>query len=159
MSERDSSTELVDLEAEKQVEEIIKQVEAPPQVKERIRQSLSMTFMAMTKFERSPTVSPESLKILTDFLSKDSDNNKELALREIESNDKLQISENEQEKEKQDHFIWTSKLLHLSAVTVGLSILIFAGYLIITGNSSLGEKMITHGLAFVAGMGVKRMIS
>jgi len=157
VSDHDLSRDLVESEAEKQVEEIINQVNPPPQIREKLRETLVM-FMA-GRFDGRPSLPPESLQILTGFLEKDSDNNKELALREIESNEKLGLKESQREDVNQAHSIWVSKLLHASGVIIGAAILLFSGYLILNGNQDLGMKVISHGLAFMAGMGIKKMIS
>ena len=157
----DSIKEVCCTEADKQKEisDLIDQVEAPPEVKEKIRQTITMSFLAMSQMERRPPLSPEAMKIATEFLIQDSQNNKEIALREIEASEKSELLEAEAEKEKRRHAFWNSKIITCAGLVIAASVLIFAGYLVLAGDKQLGERIIGYALAFAAGMGIRKLLS
>lgn len=157
MSEDDKDLCCRDVDKEKEISEIIKQVDAPPSVKEKIRESL--TIMAMSQVERRPTLSPEVMKIASEFLIQDSQNNKEIALREIEASEKSELLEAEAEKEKRRHAFWNSKIITCAGLIIAAAVLIFAGYLVLAGDKQLGERIFGYALAFAAGMGIRKLLS
>lgn len=93
-------------ESAEQIEELLKRAEAPPQVREKIKE----VFLGIASNSRVESVSPqlpppESLRIMNEFLVRDSDNSKEIALRELDAREKLETLEAEREAASQKHSI------------------------------------------------------
>ncbi len=64
------------------VDEIIKKIEASNEIKAMVRESLTTMFMAVDR--RSPPISAEAAKTMTTFLTAESENNRQIAIKEIE---------------------------------------------------------------------------
>ncbi|MGC9195649.1 MAG: hypothetical protein ACP5IL_09370 [Syntrophobacteraceae bacterium] len=130
-------------------DEIISKMEAPAEIKEKIRESL---FMAIDR--RSPSISAETAKTMTTFLTAESENNKQIALKEIEFRENQAGRDFEMGTRDQRHIHRISMVM----ILVGVAALAFAGYLVMFGDKDLGKQIFLVALGFIAGLGASKAL-